>query len=139
MILLRNFDFATRYFDFESKLQMVDEKSPEICGWYTSAYELISALMVVDNKLYFVYGGEEFLLTDHHKVLLKQISKVEIEYNLMHDNDIIVSFRYLLSDSNLNVSPFEYIDDDFIWGQFIGKIINDPERQMNFVNAMGAK
>jgi len=58
----------------------------------------------------------------------------------MHDNDIIVSFRYLLSDSNLNFSPFEYIDDDdFIWGQFIGKIINDPERQMNFVNAMGAK
>ncbi|MNL72093.1 hypothetical protein D3C87_1973470 [compost metagenome] len=63
-----------------------------------------------------------------------QISKHEGACNLINGNDICVRFTYPLPDLRVNVSPFEYIDEeDFNWGEFIAKVINDQERKRNFI------
>lgn len=133
-MLLRNFDFATKYFDYKSKTELEESSSPKINGWYKFINGLLSALLVIDNSLYFLYGENKFLITDSCEVLLKEKSKLENEFVLVNGNNELVRFLYSLPDPKLNVSPFEYIDEnDFKWGNFIAKIINDEERKRNFV------
>lgn len=134
MILLRNFDFAAKYFDYESKIEISDTLNPNISGWYKFVNGLLSALVVFDNNLYFLYGEDKFLIADSHNIVFKRISEVENECYLVNGNDQIVRFSYAVSDSKLNISPFEYIDaEDFKWGEFIAKIVNDRERKVSFV------
>jgi len=133
-MLLRNFDFATKYFDYKSKTELEDTSNPPINGWYRIINGLLSALFVVDNNLYFFYGENKISIMESHRVLLKGSSKAESEFSLVDGSDVLVKFLYLLPNSKFNVAPFEYIDeDDFKWGEFIAKIINDKERQKNFV------
>lgn len=133
-MLLRNFDFATRYFDYETKTELEDTSNPRIYGWYRFINGLLSALIVVDFNIYFLHGEKKILINDSYKALLKRINNTESEFRLMDGCEIFVKFIYQLPDSKLNTSPFEYIDeDDFKWGEFIAKIINDKERQRNFV------
>lgn len=137
MILLRNFDFANKYFDYESKTEGENTSNPKICGWYKYINGLLSGLLVLDNNLYFVYEHNKFLITDNSKVLLQDYSQFEKEFTLVDGENKLVVFLYSLPDSKLNVSPFEYIDDeDFKWGDFIEKVINDPERKKNFRTSM---
>jgi len=134
-MLLRNFDFATKYFDYKSKTELEESSSPKINGWYKFINGLLSALLVIDSSLYFLYGEDKFLITDSCEVLLKEKSKLENEFVLVNGNNELVRFLYSLPDSKLNVSPFEYIDEnDFKWSDFIAKIINDEERKRNFVS-----
>ncbi len=133
-VLLRNFDFALKYFDNKSKTELEDTSNPKINGWYKFINGVLSALLVIDNNLYFLYGEDRFLITEFIRVSLKGKSKDEIEFCIFNDNDIFVKFLYPISDPKLNVSPFEYIDeDDFKWGDFVAKIINDEERKRNFI------
>ncbi len=140
-MFLRNFDYATRYLDYKSKTELEESSNPQINGWYKFINGLLSALLVMDNSLYFLYGEDKFLITDSCRVLLKERSKLENEFVLVNGNNELVRFLYSLPDPKLNVSPFEYIDEeDFKWGNFIEKIINDKERQRNFVmNLMESK
>lgn len=134
MILLRNFEFATKYLDYESKTEINEISNPKISGWYKFVNGLLSALLVMGDNLYFLHGEDKFLIKDSHSMLLKQVSKGEREYILINGDNVLVRFLYSGSDSKLNISPFEYIDDeDFIWEEFIAKIINDPERKRSFV------
>ncbi len=139
-MLLRNFDFATKYFDYKSKTEFENNSNPPISGWYKYINGLLSALLVMDSNLYFLYGEEKFLITESHRVSLKGKSNVEIEFCLINGDDILAKFLYSTTIPKFNVSPFEYIDeDDLKWGDFISKIINDGERKRNFVmNLMGS-
>lgn len=133
-MLFRNFDFATKYYDYQSNTELEMTSNPQINGWYKFIDGLLTALFVTDGKLYFLYGEEKILITEFHRVLLKEINNVENEFSLININDVLVRFLYSISDSKLNVSPFEYIDeDDFKWGDFIAKIINDKERKQSYV------
>lgn len=133
-MLLRNFDFAAKYFDYKSKTEFVEGSSPKINGWYKFIDGLLSALLVMDNSLYFLYGEDKFLISNSCEVLLIEKSRMENEFILFDSNIELVRFLYVLPDPKLNVSPFEYIDgDDSKWGDFIAKIINDKERQRNFI------
>ena len=133
-MLLRNFDFATMYFDHKSKTELEETSNPKINGWYKFINGLLSALIVIDNNLYFLYGEDKKLIKESYRVLLNRSSNTESELSLLDGDNILVKFLYNLPDPILSVSPFEYIDeDDFKWGEFIAKIINDKERQRNFV------
>ncbi len=134
MMLLRNFDFATKYFDYESKAEVNETSSPKIKGWYKFINGTLTALFVMGNNLYFLYGKDKFLITDSHKVLIKEYDKFEHEFTLINVDDVLVRFPYSLPESKSNISPFEYIDEeDFKWGEFMAKIINDTEGKRNFV------
>lgn len=133
-MLLRNFDYAVKYFDYRSKIEFEKTSNSPINGWYKFINGLLSALLVIDNNLYFLYGKEKFLITESHRVLLKRENNVESNFSLIIGDDVLVKFLYSLPDPKLNVSPFEYIDEeDFKWGDFIEKIINDGERKRNFI------
>lgn len=133
-MLLRNFDFATKYFDYNSKIELKENYNSKINGWYKFINGILSALLVIDDKLYFIYEEDEFLITNSYSVLLKKNSNMQNEFILVNGNNEILRFLYSLPDSKLNISPFEYIDeDDFKWGDFIAKIINDENRQKNFI------
>lgn len=133
-MILRNFDFATKYFDYKSKIEFEDSSILQINGWYKFVCEQLSALLVIENCLYFIYGEDKFLITNSCDVLLKKKNRKENEFVLINGNEELVRFFYSLPDSKLNITPFEYIDiDDFNWGEFIAKIINDKERQRNFI------
>jgi len=133
-MLLRNFDFAIKYFDYQSKVELEETSNPKINGWYKYINGVLSALLVIDKNLYFLYGEDRFLIVDSNKVLLQEKTKDENNFFLFDGNNELVKFSYSLVDLQINISPFEYIDeDDFKWGSFIEKIINDKERQSNFV------
>lgn len=133
-MMLRNFDYAIKYFDCKSKTEIETTSNPPIRGWYKFINGILSALLVIDNNLYFLFRDEKFLITEYHRVLLEEQSNVESKFSLINGNDVLVKFLYSKPSTKLNVSPFEYIDeDDYKWGDFIEKIINDKERQRNFV------
>lgn len=133
-MLLRNFDFSTKYFDYKSKNELEETSPPQVNGWYKFINGLLSGLLVMDNNLYFLYGEDKILILGSHRVLLKENSSAESEFSLVDGNDVLVKVSYHLPAPGFSVSPFEYIDeDDFKWGEFIAKIINDKERQRNFV------
>lgn len=133
-MLLRNFDFAKKYFDYNSKYELEDVTNPSINGWYKYINGKLSALLVKDYKLYFLYIDNMILITKSHQVLLKDSDENVREFILVNDNKILVKFLYTSSSFSINISPFEYLDEDDNWGEFIARIINDKERQKNFVN-----
>lgn len=133
-MILRNFDFAIKYFDYKSKTEIEKTSNPPINGWYKFINGILSALIVIDNNLCFLFGEEKFLITESYRVLLEVKSNVENKFSLINGNDVLVEFLYSKPSTKLNVSPFEYIDEnDFKWGDFIAKIINDESRKRNFV------
>ena len=134
MELLRNFDFAVKYYDYASKIEINETSKVKIIGWYKFINETVSGLLVKNNNLYFLYGDHKFLITDSHQVVLNKNNESESEFNLINDHLIQVKFSYSVPNHK-HVSPFEYIDEeDFKWGEFISKIINDRERKMNFIS-----
>lgn len=133
-MLLRNFDFSTKYFDCKSRTELEKVSNFQINGWYKIINGILSALLVEDNKLFFLYGEREILITKSHRVLLERKNNGKCEFLLIEGNDVLVRFLYSLPDSKLNFAPFEYIDeDDFDWGDFVSKIVNNEEQRMNFI------
>ena len=133
-MLLKNFDFATTYFNYKLKTEFEDTSNLKINGWYKFINGTLTALMAIENNLYFIYGENKIQIKEPYKVLLKRSHSTESEFSLVDGSDVQVKFSYHVPDLKFNVSPFEYLDeDDFIWGEFIAKIINDKERQRNFV------
>lgn len=134
MISLQNFDVAANSYDYEAKVEFNATSSVLISGWYKFVDELLSGVMVIDYKLYFLYGTDKFLITDKHRVELKRISEFESEFALIESNRIWANFTYDLPESYIYPQPFDYIDeDDFLWGEFLQKIINNEERKKNFI------
>lgn len=133
MILLRNFDFATKYYNYQSKIEVNDSSFPKIKGWYKLINGIVSGIIVKDNDLYFLYENKEFLVKDYYQAVIIS-NKMFNEFYLKNGNDIVVKFEYSIPNIDVNISPFEYIDeDDFKWGDFLAKIINDKERRSNFI------
>lgn len=141
MRLLGNFDTFNEYYNIDTNKFCSFINLQKTIGIYKIIEGVMTGLLVEDNNLYFLYGKEKFLVTESHKVLLEGKSNVENKFSLIDGNDVLVRFLYSTPDPKLNVSPFEYIDEeDFKWGDFIGKIINDRKRKRNFVmNLMGSK
>lgn len=134
-MILKNFDYAIKYFDNKSRTEIETTSNPPINGWYKFINGILSALIVIDNNLYFLFGDESILITEHHRVLLEEQSNNENKFSLINGNDVQVNFLYSKPNSKFNVAPFEYIgEDDFIWGDFIAKIVNDEVRKRNFVS-----
>lgn len=132
MELLRNFDFANKYYNYRSKSEITDTLFPKIKGWYKLINGIITGLIVKNNNLYFLHGEEEILIQDSYKALI--IKEVFNEFCLVNGKDIVVKFNYSIPNISLDVPPFEYIDeDDFKWGDFLAKVINDKERRSNFI------
>lgn len=133
-MLLRNFDFAVKYFDYNSKIELENTLNPKINGWYKFINGLLSGLLVVNNNLYFLHGENKFLITESNRVSIKGKGDFENEFSLLNGNDVFVRFVYSIPNAKLSTSPFEYIDeDDFKWGEFIEKIMNNEDRKRSFV------
>lgn len=133
-MLLRNFDFASNYYDVLRKIELKDFSSPKINGWYKFVNGKLTALLVSDNNLFLLYENNQYLVNERSEVILDKNVKSEIQFNYLDNCSLQLSFSYSNDDSILNFSPFEYIDeDDFKWEKFIEKIINDKERQKKFV------
>ncbi len=140
MKLLKNFDVFKEYFNLDTKEFCSFEQLQKTVGIYKTLDGIMTGLLVEDTNLYFLYGEEKFLITDSYKVLLKKISKAESEIALSVGNEELVKFLYPIPNLELNVTPFEYIDEeDFKWGEFIEKIVNDKERRRNFVAKLSEK
>lgn len=133
-MLLRNFDFAKKYFDYKSNTEFEDISNPKINGWYKFVDGQFSALLVIDFNVYFLYGEQKILINESKMLLIKKNSNNKSEAILIDGNEIFIKFLYELPDITLFVSLFEYIDeDDLKWGELIAKIINDRESQKNFI------
>lgn len=134
MRLLKNFDLFKEYYNIDNKQFCSFENLQKTVGIYKIIKSIMTGLLVEDGILYFLFGEEKFVLTKFHSVLLEVKSNVENRFSLISGNDLFVSFLYLIPSTKLNVSPFEYIDeDDFNWGIFIANIVNDKERQRSFI------
>jgi hypothetical protein len=134
MILLRNFDFAVKYYDYELKAEIHETSNPKINGWYKYINETLSALLVRDNNIYILYGEDEILIKKSYKAFLEKRNDTEYQFNLVEGDTILVNFFFNQTGFKSNVSPFEYIDEeDFKWGDFLAKIINNEKRRINFI------
>jgi hypothetical protein len=138
MIILKNFDFAKKYFDFESKIEYEEIANPKIHGWYKFINEIFTALLVKDNDLHFLYGDNKILIQDNYKVLLNTTNNpLEKKFTILNTEEPLFSFYYPLPNPQFSSSPFEYIDDeDFKWGDFIEKIVNNQDRRRGFIAIM---
>lgn len=95
-------------------------------------------MLVSDNGLYFLHDESELLITDGFRVLIKESeNKFNREFNLFDGKEKLLDFIYSLPEREINISPFEYIDDeDFKWGDFLKNTIEIPERRQNFINVL---
>lgn len=135
MRLIGNYDLFKEYYNIDTKQFCYFENIQKTIGMYINIKGILNGILVEDGLLYFFYGEENFLITESHQVLLEVKSNTESKFSLINGNDVLVEFLYSKPSSELlYCSPFEYIDeDDLDWGVFIEKIINDKERQRNYI------
>ncbi|RFS15040.1 hypothetical protein [Emticicia sp. C21] len=135
MILLRNFNNAFQYFDFDSKKYIKKESISNINGWYMLIDNVFSGLLVLDSTLYFLWENEQFIVNDNLKVEIdRNYSQNKSLFKLLSFDRIIVQFAYETPKNLLNTSPFEYIDeDDFNWGEYLASIINNLDKKKQFL------
>lgn len=135
MILLKDFNYYNKYFDLEYKKTIHLEIMPKINGWYNIVESTLSALAVLNGKVCFIWGENNFVVDD--------MSTVEIESSgtpgekllkFYINSSLVVHFTYKVPTRSLNVFPFDYIDDeDSDWGNFIASVINNRTRRSNFI------
>ena len=78
---------------------------------------------------------KEITLTATHRATVEKLADNKKKFSLFFNNDEIDRFEYIFSDELLNLSPFEYIDEeDFDWGFFLSEIINNPDRQRRLID-----
>ncbi len=134
MKLVHNFDLFREYYDIDAKRFCSFKTLRKSIGKYKMIEGKMTGLLVEDNALYFLYGETRFLVTGACKVLLNKISKTAGEVSFVNTGEVVVSFLYEFVGGELNVAPFEYIDEeDFDWGLFLANVINDPERKKTFI------
>lgn len=135
MILLRSFDEAIKCFDYLSRHEKNYESGKKISGWYKFINNKLTGLLVLNRKLYFLHGDDKYIVNDKFRVLIESTEINSIKrFRLFNGEKLIVSFSYNSPMQKLNIPPFEYIDEeDFRWGEFIEKIINDENRKNNFI------
>jgi hypothetical protein len=136
-MIFRNFDCAKKYYDYSSKTEFENSTNPEICGWYKNHDDQFSALFVENSKLYFEFAGNLFYILDSTNVDINQISEENNEFYIIENLEVVLKYRFKENSSNLNVAPFEYLDDeDFNWLEFVRNIINDKIRKNTFITNM---
>ncbi len=135
MIILRNFEKANNYFDIESKKVIQLKGETKIQGWYNMIDNSLSALLVSQNKMYFMWEEDKYLIDDDISVkLINSYFPKRNLFKLFKLKKLLVQFYYKVPDNSLNFSPFEYIDEeDFNWGEFVAKRINNKEKKMAFI------
>jgi len=135
MKLLGNFDLFNEYYDIDAKKFYSFETLKKTVGVYKIIGSKMTGLLVENGELFLFNGDDKYLITESNKVLIKEKNKKVNEFILFKGNKELVRFFYPLPDSKLlNISPFEYIDEeDFKWGDFIGNIINNSNRKRNFL------
>ena len=135
MILLRNFDDVSMYFNLELKINIQNSSISSVNGIYKLIDNELSALLVLDYKLYFVLEDEIKLIDDTFSVNVENSDYDNNKIVKFFSNEILVfQFSYAPPNEFLNTSPFEYIEEeDFNWGMFIENIINNKHRKLTFI------
>lgn len=129
-MILMNYDFANKYLDLELKKEFRDTSSLKKSGFYTMELNKFSAILYKEDNLYFLYGDEEFLITDQVKVLITETSSTENEFCLVNGNEVLVNFLYLPPDPKFKETPFYHLkDEDLDWGLFLMNRINNKEKK----------
>jgi len=141
MIKLKNFDLANKYFDFERKVESVDDGDDKINGWYKFINGKLVALFVLDHKLYYLYNSDKYLLTKSCKVVVEMNKSTNKGiFNIFDDQNKILSYSYDLPNDIIYPAPFDYIDyEEFKWEEFVEKIINNDDRRDNFITNLSDK
>jgi len=136
MKLLRNFELHDILFDLESGKEFKNlEPVTNIYGWYRQIEDVLTALYVEKNELYFLFGTTTFHVGDHCKVDLIQLTENTMELLIYHKEDLIVRFSFPFAPKFNYPSPFGYLNDlEQDWGLFIQEIINNPLRRRNMIS-----
>lgn len=139
--MLRNFDNADQYFCLETKRTIVDNSSIEIVGWYKVINNDLSALLVSDSKLYFLWKDKLYEIKDNFRVEIEAgLSQTQMLLRIFNGNNEVVQFFYDNPVDDFKTSPFEYIDEDNEdWGMFIKNIINESNRRETFVKNISVR
>ena len=134
-MILRNFDFASKYLDYELMREFENSLGPSINGWYKFLENQLTALIVKDNNIFFLYGNKEILITKSHRALIEKVNIDESTFFLLNRDNILIKFNYKHPDLKFKYPPpFDYIDPkDFNWGEFIANIINNEEKKKNYI------
>jgi hypothetical protein len=136
MKLLRNFELHDILFDLESGKEFENlEPVTNIYGWYRQIEDVLTALYVEKNELYFLFGTTTFHVGDHCKVDLIQLTENTMELLIYHKEDLIVRFSFPFAPKFNYPTPFDYLNDlEQDWGLFIQEIINNPIRRRNMIS-----
>lgn len=133
-MLLRNFDIAQKYFDYSQNREINDTSNPKIKGWYKYINNNLSALLVKDNQLDFIYGDNMIRISSSHQVLLATKAANTSEFILLDGSEVLIKFSFTSPSFRFNFPPFEYLDDeDSSWEEYVTRVINDKQRQEKFV------
>ncbi|WP_336827896.1 hypothetical protein [Sphingobacterium multivorum] len=136
MKLLRNFELHDILFDLESGKELKNlEPVTNIYGWYRQIEDVLTALYVEKNELYFLFGTTTFHVGDHCKVNLIPLAENTMEHLIYHKEDLIVRFSYPFAPKFNYPAPFDDRNDlEQDWGLFIQEIINNPLRRRNMIS-----
>jgi hypothetical protein len=133
-MILRNFENAKRYLDYQSKGEFESNDSIKICGWYKLIEGRFYSLRVKDGLLYFACDWTDFLVTENTHIKLTQANEHVMKVTFIENSKEIITFDWPNENMLEVVSPFEYLDsEDFIWVEFLMKIINDKVRRLHFI------
>jgi hypothetical protein len=141
MKLLINFDKTKEYLDIQKhEIHLFDTLQPTI-GLYKKLNSGLSAIYVEDNKLFILWNGWNYEVTDSCNVKFENEEKPNQKTFQYYDvNTLLFKFTYEIKISVSNISPFEYIDeDDSDWGMFVANIINDKKRKEAFISQKNKK
>ncbi|MGB3108107.1 hypothetical protein [Sphingobacterium siyangense] len=136
MKLLRNFELHDILFDLESGEEFKNlEPATNIYGWYRQIEDVLTALYVEKNELYFLFGTTKFHVGDHCKVNLIPLAENTMELLIYHKEDLIVRFSFPFAPKSNYPAPFDHLNDlEQDWGLFIQEVINNPVRSRNMIS-----
>lgn len=136
MKLLRNFELHDILFDLESGKEFKNlEPVTNIYGWYRQIEDVLTALYVERNELYFLFGTTKFQVGEDCKVELIQLVENTKELLIYHKEDLTVRFSFPFAPKLNYPAPFDYLNDlEQDWGLFIQEIFNNPVRRRNMIS-----
>jgi len=136
MRLLSEFGFSIpgKYYDMDSNSFIEDGYNPNSEGWYKLIDGAVCAVVIIERKLYFIWGDKKYDFSDNYHIKLElgghQNGRT---LNFFQENKLIFQFGYEIEVCFEVASPlFDWwlTDEDYDWGLWVSNIFSNEERQM---------
>lgn len=133
MRLLKDFDVFIQYYNIDLCKYQSFKSLQKTVGIYKMIKGKMCGVFVEDNELYLIYETRKIKVTDSCRLTVNRINNREVIFILEEDALEIMKTPFQIEKPVPYNAPFDYLNEDLEWTNFMENVINNEDKKRNFI------